>query len=94
MKAAVRASSLSKALKTCLKKSSSPRLVFDDDGVFVLSEQVKIMQVEGVSDVNGWGHVEWDRAQKIVKILDVLGEYGTVTIAYEGNWVRFVDLRL
>lgn len=94
MRATVTASSLSKAMKACMKKgSSSPRLIFNEDGILVASSTKKPIKVEGKVEKTGWGHIEYDRAQRIVQLLDVMGDR-EVTISYEGNWVRFVDLLL
>lgn len=93
MKATVIASSLNEALKSVMKKTSSPQLIFNDDGVFVNSSQVKLIRVTGEVESNGWGHIEYDRAEKIVKVLDALGDID-VTISYEGNYVRLTDVLL
>ncbi len=87
MKATVIASSLNKALKSVMKKSSSPQLILNDEGVFVNSSQVKPKQVIGKVETTGWGHIEYDRAERLIKLLDVLGDRD-VTIAYEGRYVR------
>lgn len=97
MKATVRASDLSKAMKASMKNnSSSPRLIFNDDGIFVACSTRKAIRVEESDisvDKTGWSYIERDRAQRIVQLLDIM-EGRMVTLSYEGNWVRFVDLLL
>lgn len=82
MKATVRASELSKAMKKAMKSSSSPRLIFGDDDLFVLGREEPAIKVEGAAVLStGWSHLEYDRAEKVMNVLDLQGE-NTVTFSY------------
>jgi hypothetical protein len=93
MKARIIANSLSGAMKKCMKVNSSPMLIFKDEEILVNCEQVKSINVEGRVLESGWGRVEYLRAEKVIQVLDVIGD-GQVTIEYENGGLRFSDFRL
>lgn len=93
MKATVRANELSKVMKKAMKSGSSPRLIFGDDGLFVLGGEEPAIKVKGAAVLStGWSHLEHDRAEKVVHVLDLQGE-NTLTFSYHrGHHFSFENL--
>ena len=90
MKADVSAGELRKTLRASMKGShSSPRFIFGDEGLFILGHKEPAIKVEGaVVKKTGWGHLERDRAEKLLQALDILDEHAPVTIDYSNRFFK------
>ncbi len=92
MKAFVLSGSLRDALRKCMSKStSSPRFIIKGADVMVTSGTQKPIRIEGLPQEPGWGYLEYDRAERVIKLLDIFPDRW-LTFSYDGRRFVFTDL--